>query len=461
MNEKKQVRLAKAAIENLPLPAAGKRFERWWVSGVPGLCIRVMDSGVKSFLFVRRIGTRTTEITLGKYPSLLPDQAKRLVADMNAQAAHGVDPASAIRAQRAEMTLKDAFDQYLERHAKLHKRTWHEDERRWRLYLFKPLGNRKLSEISRREIASLHADIGQTGRQGHGSPYEANRVLALLSVIFSKLREWDLAEINPTVGIRKFREIKRDRFLKSNELPNFFKALGATQQDYARDFFLLLLLTGARKTNVLEMAWKDIDLQQGTWRIPVTKNGDPQNVALVPQAVDVLQQRLLSKSNSWVFPSPTSASGHMEEPKKAWRNIRALITCYRLIGILADPLKWTAEDIVLAENVAALQPHSALSQWVLEAEKLGLAIDIHRDRQGRLVGDDIRIHDLRRTLGSWQAMEGASLAIIGKSLNHKSPQATAIYARLDLDPVRASLMKATSAILHAAQGVNSGSVDHL
>jgi integrase len=63
--------------------------------------------------------------------------------------------------------------------------------------------------------------------------------------------------------------------------------------------------------------------------------------------------------------------------------------------------------------------------------------------------DDLRIHDLRRTLGSWQAKQGASLAIIGKSLNHKSQQATAIYARLDLDPVRTSVNNATAAMLQA------------
>jgi integrase len=63
---------------------------------------------------------------------------------------------------------------------------------------------------------------------------------------------------------------------------------------------------------------------------------------------------------------------------------------------------------------------------------------------------DLRIHDLRRTLGSWQAKTGASLAIIGKSLNHKNTATTAIYARLDLDPVRASMERATAAMLTAA-----------
>lgn len=72
---------------------------------------------------------------------------------------------------------------------------------------------------------------------------------------------------------------------------------------------------------------------------------------------------------------------------------------------------------------------------------------------------DLRIHDLRRTLGSWQAITGASLPIIGKSLNHKSQQATAIYARLDLDPVRMSVEKATAAMLVAAGVRKSDATD--
>jgi integrase len=66
--------------------------------------------------------------------------------------------------------------------------------------------------------------------------------------------------------------------------------------------------------------------------------------------------------------------------------------------------------------------------------------------------DNVRIHDLRRTLGSWQAMMGTSLQIIGRSLGHRSLQSTEVYARMDLDPVRASVTGAAVAMLHAANG---------
>jgi len=128
-----------------------------------------------------------------------------------------------------------------------------------------------------------------------------------------------------------------------------------------------------------------------TWLIPAAKakSKEPIRVVLSPVALNILQTRKPASTSEWVFPG-RGESGHLEEPKKAWKRIlkRASIT-------------------------------------------------------------DLRLHDLRRTLGSWQAATGASLPIIGKSLGHSSLQATQIYARLDLDPVRASVNKATDAMLIA------------
>ena len=150
----------------------------------------------------------------------------------------------------------------------------------------------------------------------------------------------------------------------------------------------MLLLTGARRSNVASMHWKDISLELATWRIPETKNGESYMVNLPDLAMQILQHRAISKEKSgWVFASVTSSSGHLEEPKSAWKRI--------------------------------LQ-----------------RADI----------DNVRIHDLRRTLGSYQAINGASGFIIGKSLGHKSSFATAIYARLNADPVRQSVERATAMI---------------
>ncbi len=322
---------------------------------------------------------------MGRYPDISIEQARRKASEINAVIAKGENPNDKRRIERAEITLGALFTEYLERYAKLHKKAWQSDADQYQRHLT-PWKERRLSSIKKSDIQKLHQDTGRDR-----GIYTANRLLALLSVLFNKAIEfglWDMS--NPVVGIKKFREKSRDRFLQADELPRFFKALAEESNDMMRDYFILALLTGARRSNVLAMKWEQIDLERGEWRIPDTKNNTPQIITLTKEAMMILQQRKETAISDYVFPS-TGRTGHLMEPKKAW-------------------------------------------QRILERANIS----------------NLRIHDLRRTLGSWQARTGASLAIIGKSLNHKSSQATTIYARLDLDPVRASVEKATNAIWVAA-----------
>ena len=185
--------------------------------------------------------------------------------------------------------------------------------------------------------------------------------------------------------IKKHKEKARDRYITSEEIELFFQAVEEEQNQIIKDFILIALYTAARKSNVLAMRWEDINFHDETWRIPDTKNGEPHRVPLLKDAITILQNRQKHQNSEWVFPSSASSSGHLEEPKKAWKRI---------------------------------------------CQKADLK--------------DLRIHDLRRTMASWMAMNGVSSYIIGKILGHKSPSSTAIYARLSLDSAREA-MKTTLA----------------
>ena len=279
------------------------------------------------------------------------------------------------------MTFADLFSQYMERHAKVRKRTWQEDQNQFDRYLG-AFAKKKLSAITRKDVAALHGKIGKT------APTAANRLLALLSSVFGRAIEFGLWEgNNPCVAIRKFPEEARDRFLSKDELRRFFEVLEHYSHDIARDTILVALLTGVRRSNVHEMKWADIDWEEATWRIGWTKNGTPQTVALVEPIVELLRERHRRATSVFVFPG-RGKTGHYVEVKTAWK------TLLKRAGI-----------------------------------------------------ENARFHDLRRTMGSWQARTGASLPIIGKSLNHKSQSTTAIYARLDLDPARSAMEKAVDAML--------------
>lgn len=427
----KRINFTKAALDAAKAPGVGQRAV--YLDGkIAGLQLRVTATGAKTFsLFRRTKGGRPERITLGQYPTMSIEQARRQAAQLNAAIEDHKNPAEVRRALRGELTFADLFKEYLDRHSRPRKRTWQEDESKFKQYLARPIGDRRLSTLARSDIALIH---GAITRAGHSTT--ANRVLALISSIFGWGISVGLAESNPARGIKRNPERSRDRFLRSDELPRFFRSLAAEQNTTMRDFFLLCLLTGARRENVLAMQWRDVSLEAGEWRIPRTKNDAPQTVMLAPQAIDVLGARHLKRNGPFVFQSDRR-NGHIVEPKRAWERILDRDEFQQITSLLESK----GVPFVIRDKE---RPSSALSR----ARKQALAQRIDLD-ETRLT--DLRIHDLRRTLGSWQAKLGASLAIIGKSLNHKTMQATMIYARLEADPVRESVNRAATAIVSAGR----------
>jgi integrase len=383
----------KGKILALPLPEIGKRAT-YYDTKIPKLALRVTSKGAKTFYVVKRVADEVLWLKLGSFPDMTVEQASKEAERILGSFAHGQNPAEVRRARKKEPTFAELFKEYGERHG-IKKRSWNTDQSIYSNHLKKPLASRKLATVSRESVSRILSDLERAGKSGG----TVNNVRALVSSVFSKAIEWGYATSNPVTGIKTRTKIKRDRFLQSEELPRFFKALAEEENETLRDYIILALLTGARRANLLAMRWKEINLADAVWRIPVTKNGTPQNVTLSPEAVTLLKARKQAADDKAVFVFPgIGESGHIEEPKKA------------VIRIMAR----------------AEIPY------------------------GRKVENGVTLHDLRRTLGSWQAKTGASLAIIGKSLNHQSQQTTAIYARLDLDPVRASVNTATAAMMVAA-----------
>ncbi len=377
-NTTKTQNFTEAFIAHLPPAEKGKRYLVKDAKN-PALFCRVTELGTKSFVVYKKFQGKPIKATLGKHPEMSVLSARKKAAEVLALFAENKNPNVEKRKLCNNITLKDLFKDYIEKHAKVYtkERTLKGNQDTYRLYLSK-WSNRQIKSLSKVEIESALIKLNETN-----GIHAANKALTLLRHVINKGIEWGLDFPNPTIGIKKYRTQSRDRFLKPEELQRFFKALQEEPNVIFKNYFLISLYTGQRRSNVLSMRWENINFEQNTWYIPETKNGDPLTVPLVSQVVDILQE--MPRVSVWVFPSATSKSGHIEEPKKAW--------------------------------------HKILKRAQIE---------------------NLRIHDLRRTLGSYQAIEGTSLNIIGKSLGHKSQQATAIYARLNLDPVRESMKKAVS-----------------
>ena len=208
-------------------------------------------------------------------------------------------------------------------------------------------------------------------------------------------------------------------------------------------YVLLSLLTGQRKSNFLEMKWSGISLQNGEWTISgtETKNSEAITVPLCPEAVEILAERNNSRGMSnWVFANDKSKSGHRVSVEAAWRSILQRSVLHDLVDDVGAKLGWTADEVQEAKRPRYLV--RGLREMKAQAGSLGIEVE----RAGIKA---LWKHDLRRTLGSWMAGSGASTAVTAKALGHKTLAMALIYQRLQIDPVRAAMETATSAIMAA------------
>jgi integrase len=210
--------------------------------------------------------------------------------------------------------------------------------------------------------------------------------------MFSLAEQWGYVpegHPNPAKGIKRFREKSRDRFVTEAEFPRLREAINAEEDVYVRSAIWLCLFTGARKTEILSRKWEDVDLDRKEMRLKDTKAGRDHVVPLSQPALEILGSIPRQQGNPYIFPG-----GKKGEPRKDFR-----------------------------------------PQWDQIRERAGL--------------QDITFHDLRRTVGSWLAIGGSSLVLIGKVLNHSSPSTTKIYARLLDDAARDPLEELAQQFLNS------------
>lgn len=383
----RKLNFTKAAIEALPI--TDKRVF-YYDTAERGLAVLVEPTGRKTFYLYRKVRHTTTQLKLGVFPDMPVPLARDRARVLNVAIAAGEDPGRARAGKRGELTLAEMFVWYIDTWAKTRKRTWRENEKEF-IRHFGPLAGRPFGAITRQDVRKWHGDL--LANNGYGS---ANNCLKLLSSIYGRAIALDKWEgVNPCASVAKVPEVARDRRLRPDEIADFFDALAADRDPDIRDYIHLSLFTGQRKGSILAMRWDDIDMVGRMWRIPMTKNGRPQYVPLEDEEIAILERRK-EAGGEWVFPG-RGTKGHLVDPKKAWRRILKRAN---------------------AERAKRNEPPLT----------------------------DLRIHDLRRTLGSFMADTGASLQIIGKTLGHTNQATTAIYARLSLDPVRQAKRAAIDAM---------------
>jgi len=382
------MRLTDKIIKELPAPERGNKIT---YDEVKGFGCRVTAAAARAFVlnYRRKSDGIERRFTIGSYPEwsvgTAREEAKRLRREIDA----GADPVGEHREARAAPTVADLCDRFGREYVPRKRPATQRDYRQQIAVDIRPaLGRLKVASVTFDDIDAWHRKVSRR------APTHANRALAVLSRMFSMAIKWRMRMDNPCKGIERNAENKRRRYLSPAELGRVTAALDGLRDQGAANAIRLLLLTGARRGELLAAHWRDVDLDAGVWTKPAstTKQATTHSVPLSDAARRLLARMRQEAGDDaeWLFPAPAKA-GPRTDIDDAWNALR---------------------------EAAAIA--------------------------------DVRLHDCRHSFASVLASQGLSLPIIGALLGHASPTTTARYTHLFDDPLRAATERASAIITGTA-----------
>jgi integrase len=383
-----KARLSDKTVKAAEAPNKGNALV--WDTDIRGFALRVTAAGTKSFVLDYRAGARKRRYTIGRYPDWSVTAARNEAKALRRIVDRGEDPLSGRDEDRKAATVNRLWELY-ERDHLPHKRDAERDREIWAKYLKRRFGTTKVADLRRADLRELHREITTAGK-----PVRANRVLALASKMLSMaVSEYEMRPDNPAKGIRRNPEERRERFMSQAEIAAVSRALAEYPGQTSANAIRMLLLTGARKGEVMQMSWDQVDLQAGVWTKPSahTKQRKTHRVPLSAPAVQLLRQIADAQPEGERYVFPGRKPG---EPIKSLKN-----------------------------------------QWGEIRDKAGV--------------QDVRLHDLRHTYASILVSAGLSLPMIGALLGHTQQATTQRYAHLYDDPLREATER-VGAVVSGEQG---------
>jgi integrase len=377
------MQITQRSVKNLKAPKEGNTIR--YDDQIQGFGVRITARGIVAFILNYRIAGRERRYTIGRYPEWSADAARDEALELRAKIRKGADPLEERESSRTEPLMSDLANDYVERHALPHKRhgSVRNDRQMLERLILPRLGRLRVRAVGRRDIESLHASLKAT-------PYHANRVLSLLSTMFSLAMEWKWRDDNPAKGLQRYQEDKRETWLSEVQLRRLEAALRAYRDQEAAHAIRLLIVTGARAGEVLQAEWAHFDLERGVWTKPShhTKQKKIEHVPLNRAALSVLSDLADGRRGGFLFPGKQGVG-----PRVTLR--RPWIQVLKAAGLTKEE-RFQGKRRILTR---------------------------HRPT--------VRIHDLRHTFASHLVSRGESLHKVGKLLGHTSPQTTERYAHLD------------------------------
>lgn len=374
-----------------------------WDTELRGFGLLVLPSGVKSFVAqYRNAAGRQRRMTIGRYGAFTVDGARDEARQILAAAARGADPLDDRKRVRAADDCADLFDKYLSEHVAAHNAatTLAENTRIVEKHIKPRLGHIQVQAATTRDLAAMHHAM-------RGTPRQANLALAIASKAFSLAEAWGLRPVNsnPAKGIRRYVEEERERFIAPDELARLGEAIREAELNglphvlskpeskhnarterrsplnaVALAAILLLLFTGARLSEILTLQWSHVDLGARTFALPDRKGRGrrphPVNDAALELARSLEAQKIGGK---WVLHGDDKGARHISKSvvENAWQRLR---------------------------------------------------------KHARL--EDVRLHDLRHTVGTYAGQDGSNAFLISHVLRQKTIAVTGRYVNPHADPIR-------------------------
>jgi integrase len=399
-----------ASIEKISPPESGR--DEYRDAKIPELTLRVTANGSKSFSVAKRIDGKYVRVTLGRFPANTIEQARKKAREKILMLENGINPTEQKRMQLLNnISVIEVYERYEENFkAKIkvgerRQKSLDDFSRTWRLHVKPRIGKYRAKEISHAIALKITDDI-----KANLTAALFNASVALLRAMFKFAASHEIIKSNPFITISKVRIESKTRFLDKTEISALFESLKEEKQIY-QDVVQILIYTGQRKGNVYSMEWDELDLERGVWTIPhtKTKTKTTYHAQLATPAIEILKKRLETHTKEF------GESPYVFATKQRGNRTGHLSTKSDNSGY-----------------------------WKRIIERAGLDTEDPAKR--------ITPHTMRKTLASWQVLEGVDLLSISKSLGHSDISTTAkSYAHLNGDTVKAGVQKATDALQRAAK----------
>jgi integrase len=395
----------KVARDEVP-PSDGKPYRIIYDGShdgaVKGFGLRITKAGARSWVLNYRAKGVERRLTIGSFPDWKAAPARTRAGDLKREIDNGGDPMGERHADRAAPTVADLAARYLTEHAG-RKRTGAADKAAIDSIILPKLGNRRVVDLRHVDIADLHRSISEH------APIRANRLLALLSKMLSLAVRWEMRLDNPAKGLERNQENRRTRYLTMDELTRLTRALAEHKRRSSADAVRLLMLTGARRGEVLAATWDQFNIAAGSWSKPASSTKTKREHTI-----------------------PLSG----------------------MVRVLLAEMREKEEEAARKEGRApqsALFPGRGKNETQADLKNFWRTVTKNAGIAG------LRLHDLRHSYASFLASSGLSLPIIGGLLGHTSAQTTQRYAHLLDDPLRLATER-MSAIVGAAQSGKTAEV---